>query len=1568
MNAVEINLKNINLMLQEDINQQDSISEIKKRTKKVEKKVSKNVLREIKKYQQKLKNKEKTIILDGDNGRQYLALLNNIKIEGNQQLYNHNRKIQKRCNTNYNVDKKYKRYSIYKKSRNSKSSFKNIKICVTKCRRNSDFVKINHRNSKFLQNKMINIDCGKNHSKYRFSSDFKRNSKIKTCQTDTFNKNMPSEKIINSEKSYEEKINDAFQKSKFKVDKKEKYDSNYSAIKSDRSYSEKKAINNEEKKDLNINKNFDCLTPINKNIPLMRDVKNKFFCKFHKQNNFLSSSDNISNFLFNSSSKISNYSEQFESMCSNEEKHLDSEKNILTKQISDKKLLKKNNILVKSNTLNKNSSLKDVKNKLWDNLMLRPIKAKFSTISPFLLSKNKKDEKEKLEIFFNNNKIIEEKKNIHKKRNSVESIKSKEILSQNSKISFNNSLISQISQKKKRIITKNKFRTLLRVNKVYDSFDDEEIELNEEELSVFIHPDSIKILIFDSILLLFSLHSIIILPLYLAKELSFCRKSFFTFENIINFIIELFNILDIILHFFKAFYNLEEKLITKRSFIIKHYLKGWFIIDFISAIPFYTIFKLFEEKCNSSLHTPSNYNVKVEKMHYLLIDLKAMKIFKILFSNHSYNYIPNFISNSKILIIKTFIILSIFHAAACVFIFLGRNSFPGWITYTHLGSKSFIHIYTCSIYCLITALTSVGYGDITCYSFKERIFQLFLLIIGILAYSLVVSFLSNYIKKLNDINIKFEKRKEILDEINLNCPRMPLKLYEKILRHLKYRTHYEKMDKNIIFDCLPITLKNLLIVEMYKSIINNFIFFKNCKNNEFIVSIISAYKPVFAIKNDVLVKEGDIIEDIIFVQKGKLSLEVPININNMKVNDGKSSLLGKLSSVSYKSKEFLTEVNLSTNFTKYYQEMNEINKQNLEKEIEKNTRYVNVVSIRENEQFGDVLIFLDQRSPIRVKVKSKKALLFYLKKTDAITIYSKYRTIWKKIQKRSIYNFVQIKSIIDKIKKLNSNEKLYQINKEKNLNNLKQSRKIDLGRRKSKSQANLKKYSDNENKNFKTSLNYNQRNLTNPKKNKNKSNKSTKIITSNKEKMHKTLSKIEIESKKSNSYSCNKSSNLLIKKLSSSGVLFASSNDEKKLSISEILIPISEQKVKFSQNKESEINDEIYSNESFNLDKNSESDNLFSRKIQINSNILQNNKKKQSKSNNNFELRNNQLRLLLGDEAFSKMNLKLKRSSLSSNQEFRIIKKETNKESHSWKIESLSTERSELTILSSYENINKLSLNKYINNNEMQIKIKNILVNYDSTIPRKNITQSNENLPKINIIKTSNNYLNTATKINLENEQTISIQNSFKTNIENSSDNNCENKNITDLSAKKINRVNRNDIYNNFFRNKRQSNIDRSSIRKKRSVTNFSFNKNFLQFNDAKKRRESSNVKLVRNQSLKYLNIFRGNDEDTYKNKNINKENANLTPILGNSKQISSKIISKIKKPKNEENKILSLINENMQDHTQNLENPKDFYSSYFQQMLGSPLMKKQKNRFPVMGKTIKIVNKNTNDIISKLC
>ena len=707
------------------------------------------------------------------------------------------------------------------------------------------------------------------------------------------------------------------------------------------------------------------------------------------------------------------------------------------------------------------SNFKSLKHKIKQNIILRPEDQeqnknfkKFSSKKKLLTSDKiinfkqiieEEQPKSNREITHSNTVVFqgEHKEEIEKDENEIskdkldKDIKPKIEIKETKKSESYNEDYSFHSIQRKKVLHIEKYRMLSHKGVIYDSLDDEELEDEEEINGCYIDPNSTFCFCFDLILFFITIITFIEMPLYLAMSTNFCKPKKFSFNDTINVISECMNMLDFFFGFFRAYYNWEEQLIKKNDKIAKKYLFGWCLFDVISAIPLYSLFKISEETCDDNKNA-LYYNVLLDNLHYLLMCNRLFKLLKIFSKNQAWKYISNKLNEFWSLIFSICLILMALNYTACLYIFIARNSYPNWILRAKLEIAEFHNLYICAIYILLMALTTVGYGDITCYSFHERIFQIFLLIIGIIAYSWVVSSFSNFIQKLNEKSADYEKKKSIIDEIRINNPNLPDELYDRIIRYLKFRHFHEKNLKNIIFDCLPVGLKNNLIYEMYKPVIKNFIFFKNFQNTDFIVQVILSFKPILAYKNYILVNEGELIEEIMFVRHGVLSVELPINITNPQENiekylketitkDKEKSLLNTSSKIKNDTfSSFLGEnpkkllslgntstINSSLNYKSSFLHNN--TSLNKAKTVKIQKAYVRILGIRENEHFGDVLMFLEERSPLRVRVRSKKCELFFLRKIDALKISASYPNIWRRINKKSVYNFKQIEKNIKKI-------------------------------------------------------------------------------------------------------------------------------------------------------------------------------------------------------------------------------------------------------------------------------------------------------------------------------------------------------------------------------------------------------------------------------------------------------------------------------------------------------------------------------------------------------------------------
>ena len=351
-----------------------------------------------------------------------------------------------------------------------------------------------------------------------------------------------------------------------------------------------------------------------------------------------------------------------------------------------------------------------------------------------------------------------------------------------------------------------------------------------------------------------------------------------------------------------------------------------------------------------------------------------------------------------------------FNIFICYHIFIGRHTYPNWILATNNQDKDFLSLYLISFYFLITTITSVGYGDITCVSLGETVFQIILLTIGVIAYSWVVSTIGNYVKKETRAAIKYNKDIGLLEEIRVSYPKMSFKLYSKIQKHLETVSHQqERFDTNLLVNNLPYTLKNKLMFIIYEKIIKKFIFFNECENSDFILRVLTSYIPMTAKKGAFIIHEGELVDNIIFVKEGRLSLVAAIDLDNPLVSIDnylgekfedinekmntklENSLINKSMNIGLKIEKAQTEIKT------FLKTKDEFNDTNIELEIAKrdfdgddfdvgNHQFLNILDILKNEHYGEVYMFLQKPSPLSLRVKSKYSKLFLLKKHKAMII------------------------------------------------------------------------------------------------------------------------------------------------------------------------------------------------------------------------------------------------------------------------------------------------------------------------------------------------------------------------------------------------------------------------------------------------------------------------------------------------------------------------------------------------------------------------------------------------------
>ena len=641
--------------------------------------------------------------------------------------------------------------------------------------------------------------------------------------------------------------------------------------------------------------------------------------------------------------------------------------------------------------------------------------------------KNNKNKKKDNNI--NANKI----KNINNNMND----KNCDKLNEDKKYISSTIIVKMPNKKKKNFLPGEKFRFLSRGGQIIDSHNENESDEDEGPDIYLFNPETKFIFIFDALITFGVFYSLIYIPIELSKNYCFCTSSLHLFNILINLFFDILFIIDLIIGFFREFYTKEDEKLVKNNFrIINNYISGWFFLDLLTSLPINILIFYFCKNHSEKICFTFEQNSLID-LFMLLRCLKAIKIFKITTRKKNqfvteirekcsdYTIIDNFIDLfNKI----SFVIVGL-HILSCIHIFIGRHIYPGWIFKNNFQNYSSLNLYMISLYYMITTMTTVGYGEIQSDSFVEIIFRIVLLAVGIVCYSWLISSISNGINKQSYASINYSNECLLLESIRRSNRDLPYKVYIEIKKHLEYKNfRQKKFDKDLLINSLPYALKNSLIFSMYKSTVNNFHFFKNISNTNFIVEALSYFTPISGKKNDIFIKENEIIEEIYFVLEGRIALEVPINMDNPEESANR-----------YLSNEFLDfafDFEEETNYNPI-PELSYLGNSNLmdsdihgtkhgsflssfiykKKESKKNYEnsvYLKIHDIHKNEDFGDVYSFFGKRTPFALRAKTKRVKLYGIKKDNFANLCEEYLHLIRRIQKKKKHNYKIIKNILIK--------------------------------------------------------------------------------------------------------------------------------------------------------------------------------------------------------------------------------------------------------------------------------------------------------------------------------------------------------------------------------------------------------------------------------------------------------------------------------------------------------------------------------------------------------------------------
>jgi CRP-like cAMP-binding protein len=355
-----------------------------------------------------------------------------------------------------------------------------------------------------------------------------------------------------------------------------------------------------------------------------------------------------------------------------------------------------------------------------------------------------------------------------------------------------------------------------------------------------------------------------------------CSASFVS-----ELMIDLYFAVDIVLNFRTAYHDDKGEVVVEQRRVTQHYLRRWFLVDFMSILPVSYIGILVQ---GDDADEEADGKLKFMKMLRLFRLAKMLRLARMKRLLERYDEAWQELQSVSQLLKSLVLCLFSAHLIGCFWYALGDTSqkLPsghlihgwvkdhemsfGWDNNTTLSTK-----YITATYWAVTTLTTVGYGDILPYTDAERLFTIICMLVGVIFFGAMVGTLGQLINKSQPhVEMYRDNMAEIRDFCQLKG--LPRTTKAKILSFYdhKFKTQTVFSEQTILNE-LPPSMRHDLIGAMYRELIEAVPLFHGLPED--VIHMICMYlHPMPVQKGDVIIREGAIGTEMYIVKSGEVKV------------------------------------------------------------------------------------------------------------------------------------------------------------------------------------------------------------------------------------------------------------------------------------------------------------------------------------------------------------------------------------------------------------------------------------------------------------------------------------------------------------------------------------------------------------------------------------------------------------------------------------------------------------------------------------------------------------------------
>ncbi|KAL1500726.1 hypothetical protein ABEB36_006173 [Hypothenemus hampei] len=346
---------------------------------------------------------------------------------------------------------------------------------------------------------------------------------------------------------------------------------------------------------------------------------------------------------------------------------------------------------------------------------------------------------------------------------------------------------------------------------------------------------------------------------------------------IIDLIVDVTFIIDILINFRTTYVSGNDEIVSDPGKIAIHYLKGWFLIDLVAAVPFDLLF--FGSDTDE-------LGLDKDETTTLIGLLKTARLLRLVRVARKIDRYSEYGAAVLLLLMATFVLIA--HWLACIWYAIANaergNMTPriGWLDILAndtqqpyyndtAGGPSIKSRYITALYFTFTSLTSVGFGNVAPNTDAEKIFTICVMLVGSLMYASIFGNVSAIIQRLYSGTARYHTQMLRVREF-IRFHQIPNPLRQRLEEYFQHAwTYTNGIDMNSVLKGFPECLQADICLHLNRNLLQNCGVFEGASPG-CLRALSLKFKTTHAPPGDTLVHRGDVLTSLYFISRGSIEI------------------------------------------------------------------------------------------------------------------------------------------------------------------------------------------------------------------------------------------------------------------------------------------------------------------------------------------------------------------------------------------------------------------------------------------------------------------------------------------------------------------------------------------------------------------------------------------------------------------------------------------------------------------------------------------------------------------------